>query len=89
MAQGFKTFLKNFLDILLLLDTFEILSLYPNIYNSLWLKEGVQCITDKIFIEKFMFYMASTRSSRTFLLKFRYLPVFVVLVAIRLIVMSY
>ena len=53
MAQDFKK-LKKFLDFFVLLVTFEILSHYPNIDISHWLKEDVQWITDKIFIEKFM-----------------------------------
>ena len=57
---------------------FEILSDYPNIDSSHWLREDVQWIAEKIFGEKFKSKMASTLSSRTFLLKFWTLHVFVV-----------
>ena len=43
-----------FLDIFISLVTFEVLSHYPNIDSSHWLKEAVQWITDKDFIVKFM-----------------------------------
>ena len=55
MTQDFKKFKKFFFDIFVLLVTFEILSHYPNIDISHWLQKDVQCITDKNFLEQFMF----------------------------------
>ena len=65
MTQDFKKLKKKFCkknfvklkkkDIFVLLVTFEILSHYPNIDSSHWLKEDVQLITDKIFLKKFWF----------------------------------
>ena len=49
MTQEFKKISKNFLDIFVLLVTFEILSHYPNIDISHWLKEDAQWIKDKNF----------------------------------------
>ena len=46
---------KKNLDIFVSLVTFEILSHYPNIDSSYWLKEAFQWIIDKDFIEKIMF----------------------------------
>ena len=54
MTQDFKKFLKKFLDIFVLLVTFEILPHYPKIDSSHWLNKDVQWITDNNFIEKFM-----------------------------------
>ena len=51
----FQKVLKFFLDICVLLVTFEILSHYPKTDSSYWLKEEVEWITDKLFREKLMF----------------------------------
>ena len=86
MTQKIK---RKFLEIFVLLVIFEILSHYPYIDISHWLKKDVHWITDKNFMEKFM-VMASTRSSRTFLLNFWFLPIWLFLLkVIRLIVISY
>ena len=45
---------KKKIDIFVLLVTFEILSHYPNIDISHWLKEDIQWITDGFFFEKYM-----------------------------------
>ena len=42
-----------FLDIFVLLVTFEMLSHYPNIDSSPWLRIDVQWITDEVFAEIF------------------------------------
>ena len=81
MTQDFKNLKKNS-DIFVLLVTFEILSYYPNIDSSLWLKEDILWITDKIFREKFLVKMVSAE----FLV---FACFFVVFIAMRLIVMSY
>ena len=47
-------FFFRFLDIFVLLVTFEILSHYPNIDSSHWLRNDVQWITDEVFREKFL-----------------------------------
>ena len=47
----FQKIKKKILDIFVLLVTFEILSQYPIIDSSHWLKEDVQWITDKIFMK--------------------------------------
>ena len=67
--QDFKIF-YNFMDIFVLLVTFEILSHFPIIDSSHWLKEHVQWITDRIFRKKLLVQTASTFSSQTFLLNF-------------------
>ena len=54
MTQDFKKFKKIFLDISVLLVTFEILSFYPKINSSYRLQEDVQWITDEFFREMFM-----------------------------------
>ena len=51
MTQDFKKLKKKFLNIFVLLVTFEILSHYPNINSSYWLKEDVQWVTDKNFMK--------------------------------------
>ena len=60
MTHDFN-FLKFFMDIFLLLVTFELLSHYLNIihiiqklFESHWLQEDVQLIADKVFREKLM-----------------------------------
>ena len=54
MTQDFIKFKKIFLDISVLLVTFEILSHCPKIDSSYWLQEDVQRIKDKFFREKLM-----------------------------------
>ena len=54
MTQDFKKFYNFFLDISVLLVTFEILSHYPKIDSSYWLQDNVQWITDNFFREKLM-----------------------------------
>ena len=49
MTQDFKKFLKKFFDIFVLLITFEILSHYPNIDISHWLKEDLDHTLRKIY----------------------------------------
>ena len=84
-----KTILK-FLDIFVFLIPVEILSHYPHIDSSHWFREDVKLIIDKVCGEKLMCLIASALSSRTFLLIFWFLPVFVVFfIFIRLIVISY
>ena len=51
MPQDFQFFL--FLDIFLLLVPVEIVSHYPDIDSSHWLREDVQWIIDKGFRENF------------------------------------
>ena len=76
--------------IFVLLVTFELISHYPNIDSSHWLRKYVQLITDKFFREMRMIQMALTLSSLTFLLNFWFLPVFVVVfIVVSFIVMSY
>ena len=55
MNQDFKFFFKK-LGIFVLVDTFELLSHYPNIIHNIqivsyshWLRKDVQWITDKVF----------------------------------------
>ena len=50
MTQDFEVFF----DIFLLLVPLEILSHYPDIDNSHWLKEDVQWVVDKVSREKFI-----------------------------------
>ena len=49
LTQDIKKILKIFLDVFVLLNTFEILTHYPNIDISHWLKEDIHWITDKNF----------------------------------------
>ena len=68
---------------------FEILLFYPNVESPHWLAE-VHLIKNKNLRDKFMVLMASTVSSHTFLIKFLFLPVLVVVfLVIRQIVMTY
>ena len=69
MTQDFKNISKIW-EIFVILLIFELAPNYPNIDSSHWLREGMQWITDKGFREKIMVYLASTLSSRIFLLKF-------------------
>ena len=68
---------------------FEILTRYPYIDSSHWLREDVQRIIDNVFREKSVVEKFLTLSSRTFLQNYWFLPVFVVVfIVIRFIVMS-
>ena len=49
---------------------FELLSHYPDIDSSHWLREDVQCIIHQVFRGKLVVLRASTLSSRTFLQNF-------------------
>ena len=69
MPQDFKNKIKIFY-FSVFLNPFEILSLYSNLYNFYWLKEDVQWIIDRVLRETLMVHLASTLSSRTFLLIF-------------------
>ena len=50
----FQEILFRFLDIFVLLVAFELLSHYPNIDNSHWLRNDVQWIRDEVFRETFL-----------------------------------
>ena len=54
LTQDLKN-LKKILDIFVLLVTFEILSHYPNIDSSNWLREDVQWNRDKNFMKNLWF----------------------------------
>ena len=89
MPRVLKFFKKFFGYTFCNFGSFEILSLYPNINSSDWLTEYVQWHIDKVFRETRMVEMASTLSSRTFLVNFWFLHVFVVvLISIRLFVVA-
>ena len=47
-------FFKIFLDIFVILVTFELISHYPKIDSSYWLIKYVLWITDKVSSEKFL-----------------------------------
>ena len=49
-----KIFFFNFLDIFVLLVTFELLSQYPNIDRAHGLKKDFQLLTDEVFREKLL-----------------------------------
>ena len=84
-ASSFHIFFY-YLDISISLVPFEFLRHYLNTDSSNLLREAVQWIKEKVFREQLMIYMASIFSSRTFLLNFWFLPLFVVVfIAIRLI----
>ena len=51
MPKDLKKVFKSFLDIFLLVVPLEILSQYPEIDNSHWLRQDVQWIMDKVFTE--------------------------------------
>ena len=86
----FQKILSFFLDISVLLITFEILSNYSLIDSSYWLQEYNQWIMNKLFREKLMVSNGFDPSSRTSLLSFWFLPDFVVVfIVIRLVAMSY
>ena len=69
MPQDFKNNFKT-IGFFVFLNPFEILSHYPNLDSSRWFWEDVQWIIDEIFEEKIIVQMASTLSSRSFLLIF-------------------
>ena len=74
----FSYIVFKFLDIIFVISVnFEILSHYLNIDSSQTLRDEVQWIIDNVFREKLMVQMAPTLCSRTFLLSFWILPVFV------------
>ena len=52
MTQDLNFYKKKLSDFCVLLVTFEILSHYPNVDSSHWLREDAQWITDRIFTEK-------------------------------------
>ena len=63
---------------LLFLDSFEILSQYPNTDGPHWFREDFKRIKYKVLREELMIKIASTLSFGNFLLNFWLLPVFVV-----------
>ena len=80
---------KNLGFFFVILVPFELLSHYPNINGSYWLREDFQGIIVKVVRETRVVLMASTFSSRTFLLNFWFLHAFVVVfIIIRLILLS-
>ena len=88
-ATSSHNFKKKFRILFVILVPFEILSNYLNIDSSHWQIKDVERIIVKGFKEKRLVEMASTITSRTFLLKFRFLHIFfVVFITIILIVMS-
>ena len=54
MTQDLNIFLKFFWFFFVLLVTSELISHYPKIDSSQWLKKYVQWISDKVFREKLM-----------------------------------
>ena len=62
--------ISKLLDTFVLMVLFEILTRYPYIDSSHWLREAIQWIIDNVFREKWMFEKFSTLSSGTFLLVF-------------------
>ena len=89
-ATRFQKTVKIFLNIFVFLVPVKILSYYPNNDSSNWLREDLQWIEYNFFKQKFIVLMASTLSSRTFLLNFLFLNVFDVLFIVKsLFVMSY
>ena len=88
MKQDFEKF-KIFFNISVLLVTFSISSHYPKIDSSYWLKETFSGSRISFSEKTLGFQMASTFSSRTSLVNFRFLPDFVVVfIVIRLVVMN-
>ena len=53
-ATRFQNFKRNFLDVFVLLVPLEIISYYPDIDFSHWLREEVQWNMVKVFREKLM-----------------------------------
>ena len=54
MQQDFKIFQKLYLDNFIILVPLEILSHYPDIDVSFWVRENFQWVMDKISREKLM-----------------------------------
>ena len=96
MTKEFNFFLKSwvFSCFWLLLNSYHIIqSLYPLSkyhFNPIGLKKTFSGSQMKVLERSSWFHIASTFSSRTFLMIFWFLPVFVfVIIVIRLVVMSY